>query len=162
MKTIHTTIRAKAQQAVEDAQAERLGYERYPSEVMDIHGPDDQEINCLLEDIEEYAESMDADDESQQALNEKQYDMLVENTADADAFTGFLEWLKAEEMIPSDDQFDACKSFGSPLEAIEYACSFGGSYADKVARAMKIVTRNVETSEFGFASEVVREIETIE
>ncbi len=63
--------------------------------------------------------------------------------------------------VASDDQFDAFKSFGSPLEAIEYACSFGGSYADKVARAMEIVNCNVETSEFGFASEVVREIETI-
>lgn len=99
MKTIHTTHRAKAQQAIEDAKEDRLGYRPEPSELMSIDGPDDQQIDCLLEDIEEYAESMDADDESQQALNEKQYDMLVDNTADTDAFTGFLEWLRSEEML---------------------------------------------------------------
>ena len=98
MKTIHTTTHAKAQQTIEDAIAERWD-DRLPSEVLTIDGPDDQQIDCLLEDIEQYAESMDADDESQEALNEKQYDMLVDNTADTDAFTGFLEWLKSEEML---------------------------------------------------------------
>lgn len=138
MKTIHATTRAKAQQAIEDAQAARLGYEPEPSQIMTIDGPDDQQIDCLLEDIEEYGASMDADDESQEALNKQQYDMLVENTADTDAFTGFLEWLKAEERIapPPDDRPARLAAFAEQvLDILQSEREWGADTTDQIAAA---------------------------
>ena len=66
----------------------------------------------------------------------------------------------AEVIIPrADIPFDPTRGFDSPHAAIEYACSFGGSYEEKQQRVLLIVAFNVDQSEFGFASEVVRELE---
>ena len=100
MKT-HTTKRAKAQHSLEDAQEEAAGYEM-PTEIMSVV-KGDEDIECTLEDIDEYSESMDAESEEAAALNEAQYDLLVDGTPDTDAFTGFLAWLKAEDMLHDPD-----------------------------------------------------------
>ena len=84
---------------------QRFGTERDPSQIMDIKGPDEQQIDCLLEDLEEYAGSMDGESEDAAALNEAQYDMLVDGTpAEQQAFqdsvkTFFRE--KAEHKVTS-------------------------------------------------------------
>lgn len=83
MKT-YTTPRAKAQQAVEDAIAERNGYEPQ-SEIIAVTGPEDQQIDCTLRDIEEFAEDeacLDADS-------------LIDGTPDAETFVEFRDWVKA-------------------------------------------------------------------
>lgn len=66
------------------------------------------------------------------------------------------------QVADSTEAFDLKRSFDSPLEAIGYACSYGGSYEAKANRAMRIVAFNVRAGEFGFASEVVAEIQTID
>ena len=74
-----------------------------------------------------------------------------------------MRYLRTEVIIPrADIPFDPTRGFDSPHAAIEYACSFGGSYEEKQQRVLLIVAFNVDQSEFGFASEVVRELEAVE
>jgi hypothetical protein len=55
-------------------------------------------------------------------------------------------------------KFDPGKSFDSPHEAISYA----ETQPDPVEAAKQIIMANIDYGEYGFASEVCREIETIE
>lgn len=64
--------------------------------------------------------------------------------------------------IVSDEMFQPDKGFDSPSAAVAYVCSFGGDYEDKIKRALTIVESNISFAEFGFASELVTEMQTIE